>query len=293
MHLRSSTVTRWAALTLALALLPARAHAQNSGDLGLDLSGDNGKKDSPPPVKPAADNPPDLSTPGDTASSTPAKKSDIDVGEHDVSLEDRVKSVQKKGFYKKNHFELAPHVGVSINDALFTKYNLGGAAIFHFSDNLALGGRFDYMIVQTTENVSTAKRELQSKLPVSKPKYGGAADFYWTPVYGKASLFNSIIHFDLFAIAGAGVVVSQTSSFSGTDPTGTLSADPLLNQGPHPAFDIGLGQRYALNEVVAFEWSLLETIYTDTPGGSGSSQVQRIMSLNAGFSFFLPPVRSE
>ena len=259
----------------------------------MDLSGDSGKKDQPAtPAKPA-DNPPDLTTPGDSPTTPVTKKNDLDVGEHDVSLEDRVKSVQKKGFYKKNHFELAPHVGVTINDAFFTKYNLGGSAIFHFTDNLALGGRFDYMLVQTTENVSTAKRELQSKLPVSKPKYGGAADFYWTPVYGKASLFNSIIHFDLFAIVGAGVVVSQTSSFSGSDPSGTLSTDPALNQGPHPAFDVGFGQRYALNEVVAFEWSLLETIYTDTPGGSGSSQVQRIMSLNAGFSFFLPPVRSE
>jgi outer membrane beta-barrel protein len=182
-------------------------------------------------------------------------------------------------------------VGLTLNDAYFQKYDLGAAAVFHFSDNLALGARFDYLIVQTTENVSTAKRELQSRLPVSKPKYGGAADFYWTPIYGKASVFNSIIHFDLFAVAGVGAMISQTSATSSTDPN--LVNDPLLNQGPHPAVDLGLGQRYALNELIAFEWTLLETLYTDTPGGTGASQIQRVLTLNAGMSFFLPPVRSE
>jgi outer membrane beta-barrel protein len=301
MHLRSAPVNRWRFAALAalalLALLPRSALAQDNGGLGLDLSSDSGKKDGPAaaPVKPA-DSPPDTGPKLDDApptTSAPAgdKKQDLDVGEHDVSVDDRVKSVQHKGFYKKGHFELAPHVGVTVNDAFFTKYNLGGAAIFHFSDALALGLRADYMIVQTTENVPTAKRELQSRLPVSKPKYGGALDAYWTPIYGKASLFNSIIHFDLFAVAGVGAMVSQTSSADSTDEN--ILSNPNFNQGPHPAFDIGVGQRYALNEVVAFEWQLLETLYTDTPGGTGSSQIQRVMSLNAGLSFFLPPVRSE
>jgi len=280
------------AVLAALLAAPVQARAQAAGDLGLDLSGDAAKKDEPAkpaakPVEAPLDNPPLEPTPG----ATPAKKQELDVGERDVSTEDRVKSVQKKGFYKKGHVELSPHVGVTINDAFYTKYNLGALVAFHFSDNLAAGARFDYLIVQTTENVPTAKRELQSRLPVSKPKYGGALDFAWTPIYGKASLFNSIIHFDLFAIAGAGAVISQTSSSSSTDPN--IASNPLFNQGPHPAFDLGVGQRYALNEVVAFEWSVLETIYTDTPGGTGSSQVQRIMSLSAGFAFFLPPIRSE
>lgn len=299
MHLRNAPVklrrtSISAALMFALALAPRVSLAQ-AGGLGLDLSDDANKKPDQPATPPAdtppapATSTPDLGIPADNPPA--AKKDQPDVGERDVSLEDRVKSVQKKGFYKRNHFELAPHVGLTLNDAYFQKYDLGANAVWHFSDNLALGARFDYLIVQTTENVGTAKRELQSRLPVSKPKYGGAADFYWTPIYGKASVFNSIIHFDLFAVAGVGAMISQTSATSSTDPN--LQADPLLNQGPHPAVDLGLGQRYALNELIAFEWTLLETLYTDTPGGTGSSQVQRVLTLNAGLSFFLPPVRSE
>lgn len=286
MDFQPARTLRFGALACLLGLLPGGwAHAQNGNGLGLDLTDDAAK-----PAKPATPPPPDpdLATPRDTLE---PKKDKLDVGEHDVSLEDRVKSVQRKGFNKKNHLELAPHFALTINDAFLQKYELGGAAIFHFSDNLAFGVRGEDMLVQTTANVATAKRALQSRLPTSKPKYGGAADFYWTPIYGKASLFNSIVHFDFFAIAGAGVVVSQTSSYSGTDPN--LQVAPLLNQGPHPAFDIGLGQRYALNEVIAFHWELLETLYTDTPGGAGASQVQRVMALGAGLSFFIPPVRGE
>jgi len=294
---------------LALCLLaPSAALAQdNSGGLGLDLSSGSS---TPPADNPPADNPPADTAPSDATSSTPvappenkddlglppdttsqAKKDEPDIGEKNVSLEDRVKSVQRKTFDKKHHFELAPHVGITLNDPYYEKYTIGGSLIFHFSDHLALGARFDKLIVQTSENVATAKRELQSRLPVSKPQYGAAADFYWTPVYGKASLFNSIIHFDVFAVVGAGMMVSQTSSADSDDPA--IQANPLFNQGPHPAFDIGVGQRFAFNSVVALEWELLETLYTDTPGGVGSSQIQRVMSLNAGFSFFLPPIRSE
>ena len=307
-HLRSAAPHRaWLAAAAACSLtffLPHAALAQDNGGLGLDLSGDGSSKppaDSSAPAQSPASAPSDTATPANSAAEsssdlgastddgsakpvTPGDKGG-DITQSDVSLDDRVKSVQKKGFYKKHHLELAPHVGMTLNDAFFTKYNLGGSLIFHFSDALALGGRFDYMIVQTSANVATAKRELQSHLPVSKPKYGAGADFYWTPVYGKASLFNSIIHFDVFAVAGAGMVVSQTSSSTNSD-------NPLLNQGPHPAFDIGLGQRYGLNALVAFEWSLIETLYTDTPGGGGS-QVQKILSLNAGLSIFLPPISSE
>lgn len=292
--------------TLALCMVfPSSAFAQDSGGLGLDLS--NGGSTTPPPATtPPADNPPADTAPADSAPSTApvtapeskddlslpgekdasAKKDEPDMGEKDVTLEDRVKSVQKKSYDKKHHFEIAPHVGLTLNDAYYEKYNIGGSLVFHFSDALALGARFDDFIVQTTENVSAAKRALQSRLPVSKPRYAAAADFYWTPIYGKASLFNSIIHFDLFAVVGAGMVVSQTSS-------NESDTSPLLNQGPHPAFNIGVGQRFGLNSVVALEWTLLETLYTDTPGGTGSSQVQRVMSLSAGFSFFLPPIRSE
>jgi outer membrane beta-barrel protein len=264
------------------------------GGLGLDLSDDKDKKpaDSTPTSKPVGpgtsttpaptDNPPTDVPPTDSG----GKKNNVDVGEHNVSAEDRVKSIKKKPFDKKHAFELAPHLGMSLNDAFYQKYDLGLGAAFHISDPFAVGARFDYLFVQTTDNVATAKRELKSRLPVSKPKYDLAADFLWTPIYGKAGLFNSIIHFDLFVVTGAAMVWSQTSSNPG-------NPDPTLNQGPHPAFELGVGQRYGINELLAFEWQAIETLYPDTPGGAGPSQLQQLLTVDVGVSFFLPPLRNE
>jgi outer membrane beta-barrel protein len=258
-------------------LLAPRAARADDPALGLDLSDSAKPADASKPVAP----PPDLGP------DPKPKDGALDVGERDVSLGDRVKSVQKKRYNKKYHFELTPHAGLSPNDAFFQKFNLGGQVAFHPSDALAIAGRFDYYLVQTSDNVRTAKRTLQSRLPVSKPKYGGGLDLLWTPIYGKASLFNSIVQFDLFLLGGVGAVFSETSS----NPD--FSNIPTLNQGPHPALDLGVGQRYHLNDLLALEWQVVESLYPDTPGGSGPSQLQHLMSVSVGLAFFLPPLRSE
>ena len=250
--------------------LAGRAQAQDSSGFGLDLTDDNKKPDDAKKPAAPADTPPatDATPPADQDASKPVAKQGLDVGEHDVSLEDRVKSVQRKTFDKKNHFELEPHFGVSVNDGFYQKYIPGGQAAFHFSDSVALAARFDYDVVVTTDDVSTAKRELHSTLFVSKPKFGVAGDFMWTPALGKASLFNSIIQFDSFVLAGAGAMVTQTSS----NPDST---NPLLNQGPHPAFDLGCGQRFGLNDFLAIEWQLIRDPlrrYAGRAGGEPDSE---------------------
>ena len=78
------------------------------------------------------------------------------------------------------------------------------------SDSIALGLRGDYLLVQESGNVATAKRELHSRLPVTNPNYGAALDVQWVPVYAKASLFNTIIQFDNILLGGAGFVSSET-----------------------------------------------------------------------------------
>src|SRR4051794_5725666 len=101
MHLRTSL---WRSLLLAgWVAMPLTASAQNG--LGLDLSDD---KPADKPVKPADKPPPTDTIPDIPTEPIAPKKAQLDVGEKDVSLEDRVKSVQKKGFDKKGHFELAP-----------------------------------------------------------------------------------------------------------------------------------------------------------------------------------------
>jgi outer membrane beta-barrel protein len=292
MRLRPSLATLF--LSLAGLLLPNGARAQDSG-LGLDLS-DEPKKDEPAakPAKPPPDTPPDNppsgdATPGEGGPTTPAKPGagGNAVGEKDATLEDRVKSVAKRQRNKKGHFELEPHAGVSLNDPFYTKFALGAEGDFHFADALALGIRANYLLVQESGNVPTAKRELHSRLPVANPTWDAALNFQWVPVYAKASLFNSIIQFDNILIGGVGLVSSQTSS----SPNNKI--DPRLNEGLHPSVEIGLGQRYPLNDLFAFEWKVMETLYNDIPGGSGPATLERMTTVYAGLAIFLPPIHSN
>lgn len=256
-------------------LVPGVAQAQ---ELGLDLT------DEPAPAKPTkpvarpADRPP---PPRDEPSANSQAKQDL--GERDVSLADRVKSVAKKPFDKKFHLELTPHAGLSVNDPFIQKYTLGGQATFHLADRFGLSAHFDYIFTNALSTVAVAKRELQSRLPISRPKYGGGLGLQVSPIYGKAEFFDSIAYYDVFFHGGAGLMWSQTSS-NETNP------DPRLNQGPHPALELGVGQRFHVNRLLAFHWQVLGTFYADTPGGTGPSQVQKQVALQLGLSFFVPPL---
>ena len=98
------------AAVVVLLLFGARALAEQRESLGLDLTEDEKKveqkkKDDlqkvPKEVKPAQ------AATKTAAESAPAKPP-VSAGERDIIQEDRVKSVQRKVYLKKQRFELAP-----------------------------------------------------------------------------------------------------------------------------------------------------------------------------------------
>jgi outer membrane beta-barrel protein len=268
-----------AALTVALLTLGGRAFAENQFE-GLDLTGSEEPKKEEPKKEEGLDlsaPPPSKTTPVKTATDVdPAvrKASETPAVERDTTQDDRVKSVQRKLYLKRGRFELAPSFIVNVNDAYYTK--LGGAirAAFYPHDSLAISARFSLMQTLPTDDVRTAKRNLNSRIFFSVPIWSVMGDLEWSPIYGKVAIFNSILHLDGYLVGGGGVVYTETSG----NPGRTVN----------PAFDLGLGLRFVVKDFVAVNAALINTTYVDTPTGTTKGITQNLMMVNIGLSLFIP-----
>jgi outer membrane beta-barrel protein len=267
-------VTRFpAALVLVVGLLPWRALAQQ--DLGLDLT-DDSKKEKEQPATPKKEKPADKepgSGPAEEESKAAAPTvANEEQAEREVILEDRVKSVQKKVYLKKNRFEISPMVGLSVNDPYYSKLTVTGFAAYYLADTLALAARGSWIQVVKTDDVRTAQHAFSSEIYHSDPQWSVTGDLLWSPIYGKATIFNSILHFDAYLLGGMGAVDTLTSSL----------------EGPHVAFDLGVGLKFVAKDYLAVNAALINTTYVDTPSGTSQGITQNLMTLNIGVSLFIP-----
>ncbi|MBI3185258.1 MAG: outer membrane beta-barrel domain-containing protein [Myxococcales bacterium] len=241
------------------------ALAQTSFE-GLDLT-DEGEKDKKKVQEPAPPPPKPVEEPR-----KPLAKYDGPVGERDITQEDRVKSVQRKLYLKKNRFELAPYLGTSVNDPYYLKYNLAVRGAYYLQDTLAISARLALFQMVPSEDVKTAKQNFQSRIFYSVPYWAAMADAELSPIYGKVAIFNSILHFDGYVLAGAGTVYTETS----------------MERGPAIAADMGVGMRFVAKDFIAVNVALINTAYVDQPTGTTRGGVQNLMMLNAGISLFVP-----
>ena len=265
---------RTLAATLAVALLlPARALAQNEFE-GLDLTDDPTKK-KPDEPKPSDKSEPASTAPGDTGAKGDAVKAEpASYGERDITQEDRVKSVQRKLYLKRHRLELAPYVLTTLNDPYYAKFGVALRLAYYLSDTLAISLRGNFFSLQATDDVKIAKRDFSAKIFYSTPFWSAMADAEWSPIYGKVSFMNSILHFDAYLIGGAGVVNSDTSSIAGV--------------GPHPAADLGLGARFVAKDFLAVNLALINTSFVDQPLGTSKGAIQNIQAIYVGISLFFP-----
>ena len=257
------------AALLALWLLPAAALAQ---DFGLDLTDDS----PPPPAEEPPAPPPARSAPEEkpeTAPRAPIPAKPAPAGsELEITQADRVRSIQRKVYLKKGRFELMPHALYSVNDPYYSKTGLGLAANYFLADTLAVGLRGAWMAVLPSDDVRTAKRNFQSRIFYSVPQWAAMADVQWSPVYGKIAVGNSILHFDGYLLAGAGVLSTETSA----------------TRGLNVAADLGAGLRFVAKDFLAVNAGVVNTSYVDQPTGTLKAATQNILTLSAGVSVFLP-----
>jgi len=277
-------IRNYAALFVAV-LMPCSAFAQ---DLGLDLTDDSATKKEPP----KKEEPPKRETSSASKKKEEAapqeseglaqKPAEGQQAEREVILEDRVKAVQRKVYLKKSRFEVSPLVGISVNDPYYSKFTVSALAAYYLADTLALGVRGSWINVIPTDDVRTAKHVLQSRIFVSIPQWSVMADAVWSPIYGKVTIFNSILHFDAYILGGMGAVITETSNVQTC--VGTACSSP----GPYVAFDLGVGVKFVTKDYLAVNAALINTSYVDTPTGTTQGITQNVMTLSAGISFFFP-----
>ena len=258
----------------ALALLWAGSAAAED-ELGLDLSGDAPAGEA---EEPSVDGPGGTPTSAEELARLRLEMPELGgaVGENDTALGDRVKAVQRKHFLKRGRLEAVPSFALSLNDAFNSKVGAGLAVNYHLADSIALSAHYDQFYRAQSDNVRIAKRELRSLLLASAIDWTAGVDFVWTPIYGKLAWFNTIVQYDLFLATGVGGVWSQTSG----DPVG---------DGLHPSIDAGIGQRFAFTDWMAFEFWVKQLLYVDRPQDREIAEIQKVLTMNVGLSFWLPP----
>jgi outer membrane beta-barrel protein len=271
---------RISAMALALLLIPGAAGAQQAEkNLGLDLSAPEEKKNEEKTSEEEATPPP----PAEGESPKPQASNESPQGERDVTVEDRVKSVQRKLYIKKDRFELAAFGTAAVNDPYFWKYGATLRPAWYVADTLALSLWASWLRVDAKDDERLAKSAFTAWLPVSKPWLVVIPAVEWSPIYGKISIWNDILHFDAYVVGGVGVVITETSG--APEPGACGTACP---RGPNPAGELGIGVRFVARDYLAFNAALINTSYVDIPSGFTISSRQNAVTLNAGVSVFFP-----
>jgi outer membrane beta-barrel protein len=254
------------AVVFAVMVAPATALAQG---LGLDLSDESAQKKEQPkqPQEPQIEAPPPLE---ETGAPKPKKEALLD--EKDITEEDRVKAVQRKLYLKTHRFELAGTFGGTVNDPFYAK-TIETLKLSYFpADSLGIGVRVTPFQVFASDDVSRATADLQASIHYSQPQWGALAEVEWSAVYGKATIFNTILHFDAYLLGGVGIVSTAQ------------------NQGltTNPAADLGFGFRFAVLDWLAIKAEYINLSYVDQPVGSLKTSVQNLQMPMIGVSLFVP-----
>jgi outer membrane beta-barrel protein len=270
---------RITATALVLLLIPGVAGAQDQAEknLGLDLSASEDKKTNEEET--SATQPTES-----TESPKPeTSRESLLQGERDVTVEDRVKSVQRKLYIKKDRFELAAFGTGAVNDPFLRKYGGTLRPAWYFADTLAVSMWLAGLRVDSTDDAKIAKRTFQSRLPFSRPMWVIIPALEWSPIYGKIAIWNDILHFDSYVVGGFGAVITETSF--APEPGACLEG---CARGPLPGANLGIGVRFVARDYIAVNAALINTSYVDIPSGFTISATQNVLTLNAGISVFFP-----
>ena len=114
-------------------------------------------------------------------------------------------------FVKQGRHEITAAGGYYASDLLSATYLVGGSYTYHMTDETA--GEFAGWYTHANADIIRALEDRRGV--VLTDTYArmlfGESLLVWSPVYGKLRLGGSIVHFDLHADLGVGVIDSKTS----------------------------------------------------------------------------------
>jgi outer membrane beta-barrel protein len=211
------------------------------------------------------------------ARSTKQKVQDTDQanGNDPEVLGDRVRSFQPKQTIKRGRVAINASGLVSINDAFQNKVGGSAGVSYYLKDTFSFGVRGAIIRTLPDLDLAVARQNFQLAVVVSQPNWLVMGDLEFSPIYGKFRVDRSIVSVDGFVVAGAGTVIHRSAQFG---------------------FEAGAGLRFVAADFLAFTLSWLNSFYVDQPVGATTAFLQNLMTLNLGFSVYLPfssPERSK
>ena len=169
-------------------------------------------------------------------------------------------------FVKQGRHELSGGGGYYASDLLSGTYLLAAAYTYHMTDETAV----EFSGAWTHANADLIRALEDKRGVVLTETYArmifGEALLVWSPVYGKLRLGGSLVHFDLHADLGVGVIDSATSRGA----AGVLGFGMKLFAGKAVAFRIDARNRTFRQELLEERFLVNDTAVT------------------AGLSLFLP-----
>jgi outer membrane beta-barrel protein len=181
--------------------------------------------------------------------------------------EKRGRRADERDFVKAARHEITLQGGYYVSDLLDGTFIAGLAYTYHLTEDAGIEASFGYSQVRS----SVASRLEQDRgvmvLPQEDRVYLVFTDLVWSPVHGKLRVFaDSIVHFDLYGVAGVGVIDNATSFGA--------------------AGQFGLGSKIFLSKSWAVRLDVRDQLYKQQI--LSVRQYVQDFSLTLGVSLFLP-----
>jgi outer membrane beta-barrel protein len=149
-------------------------------------------------------------------------------------------------FVKQGRHEVSASAGYYASDLLSGTYILGGMYAYHMTDETAV--EFAGWWTHANADIIRALEDKRGTVVADTYEREIFAEslLVWSPVYGKLRLGGSIVHFDLHADVGVGVIDSNTSRGA----AGVLGFGMRLFMGQAIAFRIDARNRTFRQELL-------------------------------------------
>jgi outer membrane beta-barrel protein len=124
----------------------------------------------------------------------------------------RGRRADERDFIKQARHELTLFGGYYVSDLLDGTYIVGAMYTYHLTEEVGIEASFGFSQIKS----SVARRLEQDRAVTILPKedrvYLVFTDLVWSPIHGKMRVFaDSIVHFDLHAAVGVGIIDNSTS----------------------------------------------------------------------------------
>jgi len=118
--------------------------------------------------------------------------------------------VQRQRMLKKKRFEIAPQLGLTINDPYVRHYTFGADLNYWLTNRMALGLTATGLLGALTPRYDNIRFQQGLLLTANKTLWQANVNFTYNPFYGKIAIFNrALLHWELATTIGAGATQTQ------------------------------------------------------------------------------------